>query len=120
MTMMMMNINDTDDDDDNSIINDDDKLHLFSQHEDVYQAKNLAARLRPVLVTLSLSLIMILFIILCQRHHHHLLYEVGDHDDNMDPLLPHHSPEGWTRACHWTLVVIFKVEQVRAIGPGPG
>ena len=37
------------------------------------------------------------------HHHHYLLNEVGDHDNDMDPLFPDHSPKGGTCAGQWTL-----------------
>ena len=46
----------------------------------------------------------------------YLLNKIGDHDDNVDPLFPDHTPERSTCVWHWTLeVVVMKTAMIEYI-----
>ena len=122
---LLMTITYTELDDD-----DNDQPCLLSKHEDIDQAVDLATSLRPVLVALSLSLIIVIlydvwlhwvdydennwnyhkyewFYLVCMFDDdvNYLLDKIGDHDDDVDPLFPDHPPKRSTCVWHWTLVV---------------
>ena len=56
-------------------------------HADINLAVGVGSLLRPVHVALPPA----------------PLHQVGDHDDHVDPLLPHHAPERFKGVVQWSL-----------------